>query len=78
MSNLSVTVFTKNDCVNCDATKADLEALGVTYDTINISEQPQYVAQLKALGFRSAPVVVTPKGSWAGYAPDKIQETFAA
>jgi glutaredoxin-like protein NrdH len=78
MTQGQTVLFSKNDCVNCDATKADLDSLGVQYSVINISEQPEYVAKLKALGFRSAPVVVAPTGSWAGYNPEKIQAAFAA
>jgi len=72
------TLFSKNDCVNCDATKADLDKLEVEYSVVNISENPEYIDQLRALGFRGAPVMVTPKGAWAGYKPEKIQEVFGA
>lgn len=79
MSDTVTTIlFSKNDCVNCDATKADFKKLGVAYNEINISEQPEYIDKLREMGFRGAPVIVTPKGAWAGYKPEKIQETFGA
>lgn len=71
-------VFTKNNCTQCTATERELDSLGVIYTEINIEENPEYLDQLKAAGFRSAPVVVTPKGSWAGYKPDRIKEVFGS
>lgn len=72
-----VTVFTKNACSQCDSTKADLNARGIEYDVINITEQPEFLEKLIALGFRGAPVVITKVGAWAGYKPDKIAAAFA-
>jgi len=69
---MTVTVYTKNNCVQCDATKRHLDKLSIAYDTINISENPEELDKLIELGYRSAPVVVTDDDSWAGYVPDKI------
>lgn len=77
-NEVTTTVFTKNACPNCDATKSHLDSLGVAYNVINISEQPEYLDKLVALGFRGAPVVVTPQGAWAGYKKDKIEEVFGS
>lgn len=72
-------LFTKEQCVNCDATKTDLDALNVEYQTINLTQEPEHLDKLIALGFRSAPVVLPGNGAkpWAGYKPEKIQEAFA-
>lgn len=69
-------VFSKNNCSQCDATKADLKALNVEFDEINLDDNPSYLPTLKEKGFRSAPVVMTPEASWAGYNKEKIQEVF--
>lgn len=71
---MTVTVYTKNNCVQCDATKRHLDKLNIPYDTINISENPEELDKLIELGYRSAPVVVTDNDSWAGYVPDKIDK----
>lgn len=69
-----VTVYTKNNCVQCDATKRHLDKLGVEYDTVNISTDAEALDKLIELGYRSAPVVVTNDDSWAGYVPDKLDK----
>jgi glutaredoxin-like protein NrdH len=65
-----VTVFTKPGCVQCDATKTMLDAKGITYDTADLTD-PAVLAEAKALGFTSAPVVVV-REAWSGFRPDLI------
>jgi len=66
------TVYTKNNCVQCDATKRMMDKLGVEYSTINISDNPDELDKLIELGYRAAPVVITDSDSWAGFQPDRI------
>ena len=66
------TVYTKNNCVQCDATKRMMDKLGVEYDTVNISDNPEELDKLIEMGYRAAPVVVSGEDSWAGFQPDKI------
>jgi len=68
------TVYTKNNCVQCDATKRMMDKLGVEYETINISDNPAELDKLIEMGYRAAPVVVAGDGtSFAGFQPEKIQ-----
>lgn len=76
MTQPETIVFTKNNCTQCVATTNHLDSLDAVYQTINIEDNPEYLAQLKALGARSAPVVLTPNEWWAGYKEDKIEEHF--
>ena len=78
MTVKSVFLFSKDDCVNCDSTKRHFERLNVDYTEFNIDHDENAREQLKALGFRGAPVVVTPEGAWAGYKPEKIEEVFGS
>lgn len=66
------TVYTKNNCVQCDMTKRLMDQMGIQYNTINISEQPEELDKLIAMGYRAAPVVITENASWAGFQPEKI------
>ncbi|KAA8819636.1 NrdH-redoxin [Bifidobacterium rousetti] len=75
---MTVTVFTKPRCPQCDATKRQLTKLGVPFDTVDLSENPSTLEQLQAAGFRQAPVVITPDNSWTGYRPDLIRELAKA
>jgi len=69
---MTVTVYTKDNCVQCEATKRHLDKLDIPYSTINITNDISALDKLISLGYRSAPVVVTEDDSWAGYVPDKI------
>jgi len=69
-----VTVYTKPQCVQCDATKRMMDKLGVVYTTVDIVDNPEELDRLIEMGYRAAPVVVAPDGtSFAGFQPEKIQ-----
>ena len=72
------TVYTKDNCVQCDMTKRLLDKIGVEYQTIDIIANPSELDRLIELGYRAAPVVVTADGdSWAGFQPEKINSLAA-
>jgi glutaredoxin-like protein NrdH len=71
------TVYTKNNCVQCDMTKRLMDKMGIEYDTVNISENPEALEKLIELGYRAAPVVITDNDSWAGFNPDNIGDLAA-
>jgi glutaredoxin-like protein NrdH len=71
------TVYTKPNCVQCDATKRLMDKLGVEYATVDIADNPQELEKLIQMGYRSAPVVITDDDSWAGFQPDKISNLAA-
>jgi glutaredoxin-like protein NrdH len=67
------TVYTKPNCVQCDATKKLMDKLGVEYTTVDIADNPKELEKLIEMGYRAAPVVVADNGeSWAGFQPDKV------
>ncbi|RFT23449.1 NrdH-redoxin, partial [Bifidobacteriaceae bacterium GH022] len=37
-------------------------------------QSPSTLDQLRAAGYRQAPVVITPNSSWSGYRPDLIAQ----
>jgi len=65
-------VYTKPSCVQCDMTKRYMDKNGVSYDTVDITQDPEALEMILGMGFSSAPVVISEKGSWAGFQPDKI------
>jgi len=71
---MSITVYTKPSCVQCNATYRALDAKGIEYEILDLSEDPTALEQVKALGYLQAPVVVTDEGHWSGFRPDKIDE----
>jgi glutaredoxin-like protein NrdH len=66
------TVYTKPSCVQCDMTKRYMDKLGIKYDTVDITEDADAFDMIVGLGFKSAPVVISEVGSWAGFQPEKI------
>ncbi|CAK1244624.1 Glutaredoxin (GrxC) [Fructobacillus fructosus] len=73
-----VTVFTKNNCVQCKMTKKYLDQLGVAFSEINIEEQPQYLAQLKEQGFKQTPVVqIEGHDAFSGFQPAALKKLTA-
>lgn len=69
---MSITVYTKPSCVQCDATKRHLTKLGLEFETIDITQDQEAYDKIIGLGFQAAPVVITEDDSWAGYKPDKL------
>jgi glutaredoxin-like protein NrdH len=72
------TVYTKNNCVQCDMTKRLMDKIGVEYTTVDIIENPDELDKLIKMGYKAAPVVITDDGqSWAGFQPEKIENLAA-
>lgn len=74
---MSVTVYTKPACVQCDATYRALDKVGIEYSVVDISEDPEAREYVLALGYLQAPVVVAGDEHWSGFRPDRIK-TLAA
>lgn len=66
------TVYTKPACVQCDMTKRYMDKNGITYTTVDITENQEALEMILGMGFSSAPVVISGELSWAGFQPDKI------
>ena len=71
---MTVTVFTKPHCPQCDATKRQLTKQGEPFETVDLTQNPSTLEQLQAAGFQQAPVVITPDNAWTVYRPDLIRE----
>ncbi|WP_146338406.1 glutaredoxin-like protein NrdH [Nesterenkonia sp. NBAIMH1] len=74
---MSVTVYTKPACVQCNATYRALDKNGVAYKTVDISQDAEALERVRALGYMQAPVVITDADHWSGFRPDKISELAA-
>lgn len=70
---MSITVYSKPRCVQCDATKRALKKQGIAYAEVDMSQEPDALEHVKSLGFVQAPVVVADGDSWSGFRPDKIK-----
>ncbi len=69
---MDVTVYTKPSCVQCDATKRTLDKIGVSYSTIDVTENEEAFDMLIEKGFKAMPVVNAGDDWWSGFNPEKI------
>lgn len=75
---MSVTVFTKPGCVQCNATYRALEKQGFEYETTDVTQNLDAYKYLENLGHMQMPVVEVRddegvlQDSWTGFNPDKI------
>lgn len=69
---MTVTVYTKPNCVQCDATKRTMDKLGIKYATVDITQDLEAYDMIISKGFQAAPVVITDDDAWSGFNPDKI------
>ena len=70
---MTVTVYTKPACVQCNATYKALEKAGIAYEKVDISIDDEAREYVLALGYLQAPVVVTDSEHWSGFRPDRIK-----
>ncbi len=70
---MSITIYSKPRCVQCDATYRAFDKLGVSYEVIDVSVDQESLDYIVSLGYMQAPVVVTPAGHWSGFRPDRIK-----
>ncbi|WP_297115472.1 glutaredoxin-like protein NrdH [uncultured Enterobacter sp.] len=74
---MSIIIYTRNNCVQCHATKRAMESRGVAFEMVNIDLVPDAADALRAQGFRQLPVVVAGETSWSGFRPDMISRLSA-
>ena len=74
---MSIIIYTRNNCVQCHATKRAMESRGMVFEMVNIDQQPEAAETLRAQGFRQLPVVIAGETRWSGFRPDMISRLSA-
>lgn len=74
---MSITVYSKPACVQCDATYRALDKKGIEYSIVDISADPEALEMVRGLGYLQAPVVVAGDDHWSGFRPDQINALAA-
>ena len=69
---MTITVYSKPACVQCTATTRALDARGLDYSIIDLTQDEDAMQRATALGYRQVPVVVAGEDHWAGFRPDMI------
>lgn len=70
---MSITVYTKPACVQCNATYKALDKQGLSYEIVDITEVAEARDYVMALGYLQAPVVVVGGEHWSGFRPDRVR-----
>ena len=75
--DLSITVYSKPNCSQCDATYRKLDKAGIEYTKVDFTKDPAATAFVMASGEMSAPVVVTADETWGGFRDGKLSDFIA-
>ena len=75
---MTITVYTKPACVQCNMTYKALDKAGLYYEVVDISEDAEARDYVMALGYLQAPVVVAEGEHWSGFRPDRIKALTGA
>ena len=70
---MKVTVYTKPNCVQCDATKRWLTKNDIPFETKDIYEDQELMQKFVDQGFMSAPIVQTDVETWSGFRISKLE-----
>lgn len=76
---MNINVYSKPNCPQCTATYRKLKALGLPFNSIDVTEDADALAFIRALGYQQAPVVVVTEGKeakehWSGFRPDLLKK----
>lgn len=69
---MGVTVYSKPNCVQCNATYRALDKKGLLYEVVDLTQDPAAFEMVRGLGYLQAPVVVAGDVHWSGFRPDMV------
>lgn len=74
-----ITVYSKPNCHQCSATYRKLKSLDLPHESVDMTEDADALAFIRALGYQQAPVVVVREGAqikehWSGFRPDLLKK----
>ena len=73
MAKIPVKLYTTPNCVQCMMTAKEFDKLGIQYEKIDLTNEPDKLAEFKEMGYLSAPIVTTDTKIWSGFRLDKIR-----
>lgn len=69
-----VVVYSKPNCMQCQFTKKFLEERRIPFEVKDVEENADALAEVKALGFSSLPVVaIEGEDAFSGFRPDRLE-----
>ncbi len=52
---MTITVYAKPGCVQCDATERAMDRKGIGHLTVDVTKDPEALERIKALGYIASP-----------------------
>ncbi len=68
-----IIVWSNENCVQCERTKKFLDDNKIPYESKMLADDVETTKGFIESGFRTAPIVVTPKETWSGFKLDKLK-----
>ena len=72
-----LTVYSKPNCIQCEMTKMWLNQNKIEFESVDVSEHPEKLEEIKLNGFQQLPVVTLDKyfeNAWSGFNVDRLEE----
>ena len=69
---MTITVYSQPFCQPCKATYRALDAAGLDYEVVDVTEDEQALEYVRSLGHQQSPVVVAGDQHWSGFRPDLL------
>jgi len=71
---MNITLFSKNNCMQCKMTKRFLSENNISFEEVNIDNEPNAIDWLKEKGFQSVPVITSDATTVVGFRPDQLRQ----
>ncbi|AOF48559.1 glutaredoxin-like protein NrdH [Tetragenococcus halophilus] len=71
---MNITLFSKNNCMQCKMTKRFLAENNINFEEVNIDNEPNALDWLKEQGFQSVPVITSDATTVVGFRPDQLRQ----
>ncbi|MBS0970679.1 glutaredoxin-like protein NrdH [Chimaeribacter arupi] len=75
---MSIIIYSKPDCVQCNATYRALDRQGIAYQVIDLTADDAALNHVRSLGYQQVPVIVAGDQHWSGFRPDLLSTLAAA
>lgn len=71
---MNIKLFSKNNCVQCKMAKRFLTDNQISFEEINLDQEPTAINWLKEQGFQSVPVITSEARTIVGFRPDQLRQ----
>ncbi len=71
---MNIKLFSKNNCMQCKMAKRFLSDNNISFEEINIDNDPSAVDWLREKGFQSVPIVTSDATTVVGFRPDQLRQ----